>query len=80
MSPQFITTRSKWSWRRLGGREKAALTEGIKRRHQTVLTELTAEFDRCLAELQAPNTREQIEAAMASRGRSTPRPKAGTSF
>jgi hypothetical protein len=58
----------------------AALTEGIKGRHQAALAELTAEFDQRLAELQAPNTREQIEAAMASRGRGTPRPKAGTSF
>ena len=39
--------------------------------------ELTAEFDQNLAELKAPEVREQIETAMASRGRVTPRPKAG---
>jgi hypothetical protein len=46
-------------------------------RHQTALVELTAEFDQNLAELKASDVREQIETAMASRGRVTPRPKAG---
>jgi hypothetical protein len=46
-------------------------------RHQMALVELTAEFDQNLAELKAPEVREQIETAMASRGRVTPRPKAG---
>lgn len=36
----------------------AALTEGIKGRHQTVLAELTEEFDQRLAKLQAPNLTE----------------------
>jgi hypothetical protein len=57
--------------------EMAALTEGIKLRHQAALAELTAECDQHLVELQAPNVREAIEAALASRGRVTPRPKAG---
>lgn len=57
----------------------AALTEEIEKPHQTALAELTAEFDRRLAELQAPDTRERVEAAMASRGPATPRPKAGIS-
>jgi hypothetical protein len=61
-------------------REMAALTETIKVRHQTALAELTAEFDHHLAQLKAPVAREQIEAAMASRGRVRPRPKAGASF
>jgi len=54
----------------------ATLTGSAHRKHQTALAELTAEFDH-LAELQALEAREAIEAAMASRGRVTPRPKAG---
>ena len=61
-------------------REMAALAEGIKGRHQTALAELSAEFDRHLAQLKAPDARGRVEAAMASRGRVTPRPKAGGSF
>jgi len=61
-------------------REMAALVAGAKRRHQATLAELAAEFDRHLAELKAPEARERVEAALASRGRVMPRPKAGTSF
>ena len=61
-------------------REMAALVEGINGRRQTALAELSAEFDRHLAALQAPDARDRVEAAMASRGRVTPRPKAGASF
>ena len=61
-------------------REMAALVEGINGRGQTALAELSAEFDRHLAALQAPDARDRVEAAMASRGRVTPRPKAGASF
>jgi hypothetical protein len=61
-------------------REMAALVAGIDGRHQAALAELSAEFDRHLAALQAPDARARVEAAMASRGRVTPRPKAGASF
>ncbi len=61
-------------------REMAALVGGIKGRHQTAMAELTAEFDQHLAALKAPDARERTEATMASRGRVTPRPKAGASF
>ena len=61
-------------------REMAALIEGARGRRQAALAELSAEFDQRLAALKAPAARERVEAAMASRGRVTPRPKAGTSF
>ncbi len=61
-------------------RELAALVEGANDRRQAALAELTADFDRHLAELKAPGARKRVEAAMASRGRGTPRPKAGASF
>jgi prevent-host-death family protein len=61
-------------------RKMVALAEGIKVRDEEALAELTAEFDRHLVALKAPGARKQIEAAMASRGRVTRRPKAGTSF
>jgi len=61
-------------------REMAALVEAARGRQQEALAELTAEFDRRLAALKAPDARDWVEAAMASRGRVTPRPKAGPSF
>jgi hypothetical protein len=61
-------------------RDMVALVEGMRGRQQAALAELTTEFDRHLAALKAPDARERIEAAMASRGRVTPRPKAGASF
>jgi antitoxin (DNA-binding transcriptional repressor) of toxin-antitoxin stability system len=61
-------------------REMAALTQSIELRRQTALADLTAEFDRRLADLKAPDARERIEAALKTRGRVTPRPKAGESF
>ena len=60
-------------------REMAALVDGIDGRRQAALAELTAEFDRHLAALQAPDARQRVDATMAARGRVTPRPKAGTS-
>jgi hypothetical protein len=54
-----------------------AVEAGSSQEMAALSEELTAEFDQHLAELQAPNAREAIEAAMASRGRVTPRPKAG---
>ncbi|HWK47805.1 MAG TPA: hypothetical protein VNT30_23985 [Stellaceae bacterium] len=61
-------------------REMTALVEAAQERQQATLAELTAEFDRHLATLKAPDTGERVEAAMASRGQAMPRPKAGTSF
>lgn len=61
-------------------REMAALVEDAKARDRVGLAELTAEFDRHLAKLQAPDTRERLDTAMELRGRVTPRPKAGSSF
>lgn len=61
-------------------REMAALVDRSARRQKETLTELTAEFDRRLAELRVPDARQRVEKALASKGRTTPRPKAGTSF
>jgi hypothetical protein len=58
----------------------SALTQSPEQRQQTALAELTAEFDRRLADLNAPGTHVRVEAAMQSRGRAAPRPKAGESF
>jgi len=59
--------------------EMIALVEGAQQRREAALAELTAEFDRHLAQLQSPDTRDRLEAAMDSRGR-VPLPKAGPSF
>jgi antitoxin (DNA-binding transcriptional repressor) of toxin-antitoxin stability system len=61
-------------------REMAALVEDIDARRHAALADLSAEFDRHLAALKAPDARKRVDAAMATRGRVTPRPKAGASF
>ena len=61
-------------------REMAALVEDIDARRHAALADLAAEFDRHLAALKAPDARQRVDAAMATRGRATPRPKAGASF
>ena len=61
-------------------REMAALVEDADARRRSALADLAAEFDRHLAALKAPDARRRVDAAMASRGRATPRPKAGASF
>jgi len=61
-------------------REMAALVDDIDARRRSALADLAAEFDRHLAALKAPDARRRVDAAMASRGRATPRPKAGASF
>lgn len=61
-------------------RELAALAEGAKARQQATLAELAAEFDRDLADVQAAGARKRVKAALAARGRVTPRPKAGAAF
>ena len=45
-----------------------------------VLAELSAEFDRRLAVLNAPGAHERIDAVFAARGRTKVRPKAGPTF
>jgi prevent-host-death family protein len=57
-----------------------ALAEGAKERHHAALAELSAEFDRRLAALKSPETRNRVEAVMKARGRTKVRPKAGVSF
>jgi len=54
--------------------------QSIETRRQTALIEVSADFDRRLAELDAPDAHDRVEAAMQLRGRTTPRPKAGESF
>jgi|SRR6185312_399315 len=61
-------------------REMAALVEDVDARRHATLVDLAAEFDRHLAALKAPDARRRVETAMATRGRATPRPKAGASF
>lgn len=61
-------------------RKMAALAEQAKERQQVTLAELSAEFDRRLAALKGPETRGRVEAAMATRGRTKRRPKAGMAF
>jgi antitoxin (DNA-binding transcriptional repressor) of toxin-antitoxin stability system len=61
-------------------REMAALVAGARQRHQAALADLSAEFDRRLAQLQAADARDRAEAAMASEGRAARRPRAGMSF
>jgi antitoxin (DNA-binding transcriptional repressor) of toxin-antitoxin stability system len=61
-------------------REMAALVDGAEARRQAVLADLAADFDRHLAALKAPDARKRVDTAMATRGRVTPRPKAGASF
>ena len=60
--------------------EMAALVEAMEGRRRTALAELAAEFDEHLAALKTPGARARVDAAMASRGRVAPRPKAGPSF
>jgi prevent-host-death family protein len=61
-------------------REMAALVQDAVTRQQEALADLSAEFDRRLAALKAPDTRRRMTAAMASRGQLKVRPKAGDSF
>lgn len=61
-------------------REMAAVVEGVQGRRQAALDELAAEFDQRLAALKAPDAKGRLDAALASKGRVRPRPKAGASF
>jgi hypothetical protein len=58
----------------------AAVAEKAEERRQAALSELSADFDRRLAVLNAPETRGRVKAVMKARGRSKRRPKAGASF
>jgi prevent-host-death family protein len=61
-------------------RELAALAAEAEGRREASLAELAAEFDRHLAGLETPGTRERVDAALATKGRVTPRPKAGSAY
>ena len=58
----------------------AALAEDAKARQQATLAELSAEFDRRLAALKSRESCGRVESAIAARGRTKRRPKAGGSF
>ncbi len=60
--------------------EIIALAEGVAKRDRAALSELAAEFDQRLAALKARGVRKNLDAAVASKGRVRPRPKAGLSF
>jgi hypothetical protein len=64
----------------MGIRKMTKPHQSIEARRQTALTEVSADVDRRLAELNAPDAHDRVEAAMELRGRVTPRPKAGESF
>lgn len=71
------------SWRRLDVDLAAAggkWTVDDEKRRQSVLEELSAEFDRHLASLQAPDARARFDAVMAAKGRAKSRSKTGGSF
>jgi hypothetical protein len=61
-------------------REITDALESARKRQEAALAELTADFDHRLAKLRAPGARQQIDAAMASHGKVSPRPKAGASY
>ena len=60
--------------------EMAALVGGAEARRKAALEELSAEFDRHLASLQAPDADARVDAVMAAKGRAKTRSKAGASF
>ena len=61
-------------------REMVELAETAQERRRAILAELTAEFDRHLARLQARDTQARMDAVLGSHGRTRTRPKAGASF
>jgi hypothetical protein len=61
-------------------RRIAQIVESVESTRKAALAELTAEFDRQLAEMQNPSTRARIDAMMACDGRTPTRPKAGSSY
>ena len=65
------------------GPEGAGVDEGCAAPNagrSAVLEDVKARFDQHLAQLQAPDTHERMDAVMASHGRTRTRPKAGRSF
>lgn len=60
--------------------EVAALLGATEARREKELAELTAEFDRHLAQLSGPGTGKRVDAAVDAKGRAVPRPKAGSAY
>jgi prevent-host-death family protein len=58
----------------------AASAEALKAREQSVLEQLTAQFDQRLAGLQAPDAADQLDALFERQGQLVQRPRAGNSF
>lgn len=61
-------------------RRIAQIVESVESNRKAALADLTAEFDRRLAQMQDPSTRARIDAMMACDGRTPTRPKAGPSY
>jgi prevent-host-death family protein len=61
-------------------RQLAASAAALKEREASVLDELSAQFDRRLASLQAPDAGRKAAAVFKRKGKLSTRPKAGTSF
>lgn len=60
-------------------RELVALLGAAEERRKAALAELSAEFDRHLASLRAPDAKPRVDAAMTAKGRVKTRSKAGDS-
>lgn len=61
-------------------RELAAAVAALNEREASVLDELSAQFDRRLAGLQAPDARRKAAKVLQRKGKLSTRPKAGTAF
>lgn len=61
-------------------RQLAASAAALKEREASVLDELSAQFNKRLASLQAPDAADKAAAVFKRRGRLSARPKAGTTF
>lgn len=61
-------------------RQLAASAAALREREASVLDELSAQFDRRLASLQAPGAGRKAAAVFRRKGKLSTRPKAGTSF
>lgn len=58
----------------------AASAQALKDREQSLLDQLNAQFNQRLAELQAPDAADKLNALFERQGRLMQRPKAGASF
>jgi len=61
-------------------RQLAASAQALKAREQSVLDQLSAQFNQRLAALQAPDAADKLDALFERQGRLVQRPKAGASF